>query len=642
MHILRSVNITTHLDAVPATLETTVVGIGSIFLRKIPFAEIMSRSQFVLIIAYIVSTTRNTYSHQEIETQHWNEDKQDDVITTRGTYYNQNSNLPFVKCPAGTFQGAHKFTREGKRYFEFQSIPYAEPPKRFEPAVPKAPIEGVYDATTEPPICPQVPLDQTEFAGQEDCLYLSVSKPDESNCRREMSNGKLLPVLFWVHPGAFEHGNGSFYKGTYLLDECIVLVTINYRLGAFGFMTTGDNVIPGNLGLKDQVLALKWTRRNIQYFLGDPKQVTIAGSSAGGSSVTHHICSPASSGLFSRGIAMSLAILTPTSITEKPRKYAKALVNKFNCSYTSSEGIKTCLLRQSAEDIVLNSLAVARTHFTPVIEPQNAINTFQTAVPYQLLTTGKINRVPLLAGFVQDEGIFVGERILSNPLPVITHLDDEQYIFPKFKFWLSGTEQFEFSKDMIELWTNFMRSGKPYGRATEKIPWEMTNFWEPVHACSHHCVYDVCCASIGNRSTFSHEGIKLQWVEETDEAVSSSRNINHLNSIAPIVKCPAGTFRGSLRYTRGGKRYFEFQSIPYAEPPKRFELAIQKAPIEGEYDATTEPPICPQVPLDQTEFAGQEDCLYLSVSKPDESVNFCFNLVKKNRCLKPGKVFCKK
>ncbi|CAG7829063.1 unnamed protein product, partial [Allacma fusca] len=104
------------------------------------------------------------------------------------------------------------------RFFEFRSIPYAEPPKRFEPAVRKAPIEDEYDATTEPPFCAQIPFDETEFVGQEDCLYLSVSKPHESDCRRELSDGKLLPVLFWIHQGGYDHGNGSFYKGNYLLD----------------------------------------------------------------------------------------------------------------------------------------------------------------------------------------------------------------------------------------------------------------------------------------------------------------------------------------------------------------------------------------------------------------------------------------
>ncbi|CAG7720834.1 unnamed protein product [Allacma fusca] len=144
--------------------------------------------------------------------------------------YQSNSNFPVVKCPAGTFRGSLEFTRGGRRYFAFQSIPYAEPPRRFEPTTLKAPLKGIYDATTQPPVCPQIPDGSPEYVGQEDCLYLSVSKPDESHCREELSNGKLLPVMFWIHPGSFLNNNGSFFRGTYLLDECIVLVTFEYRV----------------------------------------------------------------------------------------------------------------------------------------------------------------------------------------------------------------------------------------------------------------------------------------------------------------------------------------------------------------------------------------------------------------------------
>ncbi|CAG7734104.1 unnamed protein product [Allacma fusca] len=151
--------------------------------------------------------------------------------------YQLNSIVPLVKCPAGTFRGSLEYTRGGRRYFSFQSIPYAEAPGRFETATPKAPIKGIYDATTQPPICPQIPEGETEYSGQEDCLYLSVSKPEESHCREELSNGKLLPVMFWIHPGSFLNRNGSFYKGTYLLDECVVLVTFEYRLGALEILT---------------------------------------------------------------------------------------------------------------------------------------------------------------------------------------------------------------------------------------------------------------------------------------------------------------------------------------------------------------------------------------------------------------------
>ncbi|CAG7724339.1 unnamed protein product, partial [Allacma fusca] len=102
--------------------------------------------------------------------------------------YQRNSIVPVVKCPAGTFRGSLEYTRGGRRYFAFQSIPYAEPPRRFEPSTLKVPLEGIYDATTQPPICTQIAEGATEAVGQEDCLYLSVSKPDESHCREELSN----------------------------------------------------------------------------------------------------------------------------------------------------------------------------------------------------------------------------------------------------------------------------------------------------------------------------------------------------------------------------------------------------------------------------------------------------------------------
>ncbi|CAG7818883.1 unnamed protein product [Allacma fusca] len=196
----------------------------------------MSTFHGLLAIAYFVAQVSSSWSatsQEEMKSQHRDEKKEKKICNPQESL-DVNSIVPIVKCPAGTFRGSLRFTRSGRHYFEFQSIPYAEPPNRFEVAIPKARIKDEYDATTEPPVCPQILDAQKEFVGQEDCLYLSVSKPDESECRNELSNGKLLPVLFWIHPGDYNHGNGSFYKGTYLLDACVVLVTINYRVGALG------------------------------------------------------------------------------------------------------------------------------------------------------------------------------------------------------------------------------------------------------------------------------------------------------------------------------------------------------------------------------------------------------------------------
>ena len=141
--------------------------------------------------------------------------------------------------------------------------------------------------------------------------------------KNESTNGKL-PVLFHIHGGAFNTGGGSFYGPYFFMDECVVHVTTNYRLGALGkaklavvsdysknsltsifkqyipqfsgFLTTADGVIPGNLGLKDALLALKWINENVGFFRGDNTSITLNGVSAGGAAVSHFIASPAASG----------------------------------------------------------------------------------------------------------------------------------------------------------------------------------------------------------------------------------------------------------------------------------------------------------------------------------------------------------
>lgn len=117
----------------------------------------------------------------------------------------------------------------------------------------------------------------------------------------------MLPVLFWIHGGNFIFGSGINAGPDYVIENNVVLVTIQYRLNVFGFLSTGDEHASGNWALKDQVQALKWVKENIRNFDGDPKRVTIVGESAGGASVQYHILSPKSRG------KITLLIITSTN-----------------------------------------------------------------------------------------------------------------------------------------------------------------------------------------------------------------------------------------------------------------------------------------------------------------------------------------
>ncbi|XP_049791554.1 venom carboxylesterase-6-like [Schistocerca nitens] len=150
--------------------------------------------------------------------------------------------------------------------------------------------------------------------GSEDCLYLNVYVPAAAS--------GPLPVMFYIHGGAFKFGYPFFSNPDYLVEKGVVLVTISYRLGALGFLSLMNDDIPGNAGLKDQVLALQWVQRNIAAFGGDPSKVAIFGGSAGAGSTSHLFLSPVTEGLFSEVIMESGVATAPWALTDKPRERA--------------------------------------------------------------------------------------------------------------------------------------------------------------------------------------------------------------------------------------------------------------------------------------------------------------------------------
>lgn len=233
-----------------------------------------------------------------------------------------------VKLPQGSVQGT-KSDDGLKQYFH---IPYAQAPLgqlRWAPPQPVQSWQGTRDAKTPGPACMQVPAQEGEFFGQpnvqmdEDCLHVNVWS-------RAESVDEKLPVMVWIHGGALVTGEGAAYPGVELTKKGVVLVTINYRLGLFGYLAHQElsaehsNGVSGNQGVRDQIQALQWVRDNISAFGGDPNNVTIFGESAGSWSVSLLQASPLARGLFHKVIGQSGGLFRPLWLRDKAQTFAPA------------------------------------------------------------------------------------------------------------------------------------------------------------------------------------------------------------------------------------------------------------------------------------------------------------------------------
>ncbi|XP_060248108.1 pyrethroid hydrolase Ces2e-like isoform X2 [Meriones unguiculatus] len=286
----------------------------------------------------------------------------------------------------------------------FLGIPFAKPPVgplRFAPPEAAQPWSGVRDGTSHPAMSSHRNSHHQENPSQS----MPTGQP-------ELDNPSLRPlpqVMVWIHGGGLLWGMASTYDGSTLAAiEDVVVVTIQYRLGVLGFFSTGDQHARGNWGYLDQVAALRWVQQNIAHFGGNPDRVTIFGESAGGTSVSSHVVSPMSQGLFHGAIMESGVALLPDLISNTSEVVYKMVANMSGCEPVESKALMRCLRDKSEEEILAINNAFWST-------PAVVDGVFLPRHPLELLASANFHPVPSIIGINSDEYGWLIPMLHSDP-----------------------------------------------------------------------------------------------------------------------------------------------------------------------------------------------------------------------------------
>ena len=310
-----------------------------------------------------------------------------------------------VRTKEGLVLGWNEKSAAGEKYVAFRGIPYARPPVgelRFQPPQRHPGWWKPLHAGQHGNVCPQIDTSREDpLIGDEDCLFLNVYSRNVKSWKRAPTG---VPVMVFIHGGNFIQSSGDdrYYGPSYLMDEAIVLVTLNYRLGVFGFMTTHDAAAPGNYGLLDQVMALRWVRDNIAAFGGDPKAVTIFGHSAGAASVSLLVFSPLTKGLFHRAISQSGTSLANFAASGRKAEFTEELAEKLNCP-TDNTGEMVKCLRQKPMQTLLDYARPDKHEYRPRVDSE-VDHPLLPKDPRLLLRKGDFNLVPWMHGVTKEEG----------------------------------------------------------------------------------------------------------------------------------------------------------------------------------------------------------------------------------------------
>jgi para-nitrobenzyl esterase len=303
----------------------------------------------------------------------------------------------------------------------FLGVPYAAPPVgnlRWKPPQPAAAWNPlIFDAASPPPNCAAISQTTGQPAGSEDCLKLNIWVPKAVS---------MAPVIVWLHTGGFVSASANFagHDGRKVAEQTnTVVVAPNYRLGAFGFLaqTALTNETPGylssgNYGFLDQRAAMVWVKNNIAVFGGDNSRITIGGQSAGAHSVSLHLISPGSGGLFHRAVMQSGYASTRWQTRQEAESQGNAFAAALGC--TDQSQVLSCM-RTKSRDQVLRALPVGRDEFseTPAVRWGPIVDGVEIPdQPRVLYERGAFHRVPIIVGASRDEGWTFVDRSFPNGL----------------------------------------------------------------------------------------------------------------------------------------------------------------------------------------------------------------------------------
>uniref|UniRef100_A0A1A9ZUL5 Carboxylic ester hydrolase n=1 Tax=Glossina pallidipes TaxID=7398 RepID=A0A1A9ZUL5_GLOPL len=358
-----------------------------------------------------------------------------------------------VETVYGKIKGVKWRSVYGTTYYSFEGIPFAKPPVgelRFKAPVAPDPWTGVKRCTRIKSKPCQYNMVLKQMQGREDCLYLNVYT-------RELNPVKPLPVLVWIYGGGFQMGEASrdLYSPDYIMMENVVLVVITYRLGALGFLCLDDPDcdVPGNAGLKDQLLALKWVKGNCHFFGGDVNNITVFGESAGGVSAHYMMLSEKAKGLFHKAVIMSGSVLTSWGFLSKmdwAYRLAKATgfkgLNEDNLVLQHLRSVKPqTLMRVAAGLLTLEERHDRRFMYTfgPCVEAYETADCIVPRPPLEMLRDAWSNEIPLLIGGNSFEGLLMFTEVRKYP-DLINNLKIES--LPPFDLALSEEKRKEYGQ----------------------------------------------------------------------------------------------------------------------------------------------------------------------------------------------------